>query len=250
MGIEKIIDRISKLLKLSTSSNSHEAANAAALAAEMMARHQLCEATIRASSDEAAEPQTPDDKPIFVSPKIDTWRGSLAVGIAAGYGCKVYWEQNMRGKKTINAVLHVIGLHDDISSMQYTYQYLERELIRLAHDAWEIQPNRPAGRAAGSWQDNFKLGAAKEIEKRMKEERRKVMDPSQFFDPLRTKALVLVQRDQDAIERMFSKLRIKRINQNFTMNETAFDQGREAGRKISLGGGKGLPSPNQQISAQ
>ena len=48
--MEKIIERIKKLLELSKSSNEHEAAIAASRAAELMMDHQISEAEIHSSS--------------------------------------------------------------------------------------------------------------------------------------------------------------------------------------------------------
>ncbi|KKN57368.1 hypothetical protein LCGC14_0562740, partial [marine sediment metagenome] len=43
MGREKLIDKVKKLLALSTSANEHEAANAAATAQRIMFEHKIAE---------------------------------------------------------------------------------------------------------------------------------------------------------------------------------------------------------------
>ena len=70
-----------------------------------------------------------------------------------------------------------------------------------------------------------------------------------------SQALVLWRKDQEEVTRFYKDIRrhlhLRSIGGGSgPSNGSAFDQGREAGRNVSLGGSKGgLPAPNKQIKA-
>src|SRR5262245_27043185 len=94
-AIEPIVARVQKLLRLSTSSNAHEAALAAAKARAIIDRHHLTHALLALEADQpvADEPIFDFQKrgaPLLVAKRLERWRTSLASTIAKWNACKIY----------------------------------------------------------------------------------------------------------------------------------------------------------------
>ncbi len=87
-----LLDRVRKLLALSTSPNLHEAASAAALAQTLIERHRLQDWL----DAEQAETRDPDplgdgrDEPLEASKRLRKWKVVLASALADANGCMAY----------------------------------------------------------------------------------------------------------------------------------------------------------------
>src|SRR4051812_14047841 len=84
-----IIDRIRKLLSLAQSKNEHEAAAAAAKAAELMRKHEIDQAVLAAT----APGETPPEEIVTDGigekrGKSVSWRVLIGQGVAAATGCR------------------------------------------------------------------------------------------------------------------------------------------------------------------
>lgn len=98
---KKIIDKIRKLLALSTSPNENEAALAAAKAKELLDQYELTEVDLVKQEIEEKKFDTG-------TIAVPQWRKSLASNVANSYGCgwyyssgcKLYHEPNINGKIT------------------------------------------------------------------------------------------------------------------------------------------------------
>lgn len=80
---ERIIDRVQKLLRLSTSNNPHESATAAAQAQRLITEHRLEEAEL---GDVNAEPDGLEMRELFDIPCVE-WTMTLATANAHVNGC-------------------------------------------------------------------------------------------------------------------------------------------------------------------
>lgn len=154
---EKHVERVRKLLELSKSGNEHEAAQAAARAAELMSEHAITEAMLEVTS--------PDDAHAHVAERIIegvlpdaperkvAWRDRIACAVARSLDCEVfYW----------NNALTAIGRDSAVSTWRYTCQYLFAEIARLADEAWLADGVDLAavGQRPRAWKGAFRLGAA------------------------------------------------------------------------------------------
>jgi len=74
---ERVLDRIKKLLALSTSSNAHEAGLAAAQAAELQLRHRIAAVELEDSDD---EPDAPEQIELDVDEYVEQRFGQLKGG--------------------------------------------------------------------------------------------------------------------------------------------------------------------------
>ena len=125
MSNEKLLDRIQKLLALSTSSNAHEAALAMEKAMAMMAEHNLTNGDLLLS--QVGE--------IFVRStqsvsKCKDWETQLAHAVANGFGCKLYWQPGYsHNKPDYWGRFYFVGPKVNLPLVEYTMTYLLRKLV-------------------------------------------------------------------------------------------------------------------------
>lgn len=242
--IEKVMDRIKKLLAMATSSNPHEAANAAAKAAALMAEYELEEADLRVESGEAnVDPVEAAMWDGFSSQRTSTWRGYLIVGILKAFGCHGYWNpvyDNVTRKRITS--FRVIGRKTNVQTSNYMYLYLEEELLSLCDKAWGDLPASQACMVHGKrWRNSFLVGAALEVQRRLFEQWRQTND---YYKQSNEKAMVLVRQDQSEVDAFYAKVKSElnlkaKSTSNTRVNHDAYSQGKEAGSRVSLGGSRG-----------
>lgn len=142
----KIIDRITKLLALSKSSNVHEAATAAARAAELMLQYKLDAADLEIAAGEREAPEAVTEETLEGDAgrrKATSWRGALAHVLGEAFNAKSYsvWGSNK---------IQIIGRPSDIQTVRYLFAYLGNEIERLCDRDWETLaadlPARPLRR--------------------------------------------------------------------------------------------------------
>lgn len=232
--MQKIIDKIAKLLALAESQNEHEAAVAAARAQALMEKHRIDVAML------AQEEETPFEdiaEELFEGgqKKVATWKKVLLNGICKANSCKCFAR---KGYRTTDR--YIVGTASNRATVAYFYKYLCGEIDRLT------AKHKGAGRR---WITSFRYGAAEMISKRMLE------SVQEFRTDLRKKnagnevGLVKVEK---AIARMDEEA--KRLNDWVRMNlnlrtrtvgynpsAAGYAAGAEAGRSIRLGtSGKSL----------
>jgi hypothetical protein len=150
----KIIERVRKLLELANNNaNVAEAANAASAAQTLMSRHAISEAML--TPEEAEPDEAIDQDTLYASSQSATWLGQLAVPLCEVNGCGVY-------KSGPN--LNIFGRPSDAAKVRYLFTFVKREIERLC--AQEAGLRGSPGR---TWHNSFKLGAAGEIGRRLRE---------------------------------------------------------------------------------
>ncbi|HUH05804.1 MAG TPA: DUF2786 domain-containing protein [Kofleriaceae bacterium] len=228
----KIVDRIRKLLALSQSSNQHEAAAAAARAAELMTAHHLHAAML--ADDETPAPI--DAHEIETTGQAVSWRGSLASGIAYSFGCRMFWKPGYRdGKRFVRSM--VVGRPADVDGVRYMYLYLRNEVDRLAREAWDALPgfDRQSS-SARSWKNAFRLGAAVTIARRLREARDQALQAARTAGDDRTsRALVRVERDTDAVEQFMAQLGTRKKAPPTVSAPSGLGAGMAAARDLDIG---------------
>jgi hypothetical protein len=243
-----VIERIKKLLKLSTSSNEHEAALAAQRASELMRAHNIAEAQLRVEEPEARGPE-PIVKDHTVNVKGNAkraakWKGHLVSAAARLYNCHV-WLSHGEHK--------LFGRESDVQAAHYTAQYLIAEVDRIAKAAWAASPEKALGAVSGrSWIPNFCLGAAVTVWHRCSEvgserlAKARAAAAAAAAGPVT--ALVVVAKDElevfDEYKSFSRRFRTVRSGGGRVTQAGAYDQGRAAGASVSLSNssGRGLGS--------
>lgn len=184
-GLDQIIERIQKLLALSTSSNPHEAALAAAKAQALLFRHNLSLATVQAGLAGSGASA-------YIVGRFDiggetTWRRMLLAAVARNNFCRAV---AYRGTPDVA----IVGEPHNVRAVQALYGFLVGEIRRLADREWSER--RRAGAAAGErrWKRAFHHGAVETIGARLGAQRA----ASARTD--RATAALVVQKDRELDE--------------------------------------------------
>jgi hypothetical protein len=262
MTIERITDRIQKLLKLSRSDNEHEAAQAAARAAQLMAEYEVTEAMFE-MADEGHKPEA------IIEGNLDdqqtrnriAWREVITTVVARSYDCHTYF-----GKR---ANLYALGRESSVSAWRYTCSYLFNEVNRLADEAWIANEADlvAVGIVPKSWKNSFRMGAAHVIRDRLNKTimERKETQAKHALEAAKalqlagdtssssnvgtsaalvksTQALAIVERGTTEVKAAFEKKTKGWKNTRSigsVSNHSGYQTGRKAGATIALGGSKG-----------
>ena len=119
--MQQIIERVRKLLALSTSSNPHEAALAAAKVQELLQQYNLELSQVETATKE--QPPAYEHQSVDVGSKR-VWKRLLMGAIAHAHFCEAV---TMSGTTR----LAVIGQKHNIEVAHYLYDYLSRQLVLL-----------------------------------------------------------------------------------------------------------------------
>ncbi len=245
--MEKIIDKIRKLLALAKSDNVNEAAAAAARAQAIIDNHKIDLALLQEEEQHEEQPEEPVrrclDFPLFaVARRIPAWKWDLAWSLCDANQCRPWSSTEYdEAEEKYARVCYVIGRTGDAQTVQYLHQYLAHEIDRLA------KTHSGKGR---TWLNNFRLGAVSEIERRLKLKKRydrKALTRSAAESGDST-ALVKMESALARIEaqdKMVDKWMEAQDDMKYSSNSSdvyhdpdGFEQGRTAGASVSLGAGK------------
>jgi hypothetical protein len=242
--MDRVLDRVRKLLALKTSSNPHEAAVAAEMAARLLAEHRLSEAQVMidigATDDAPTVRERLDD-----GPRSATWRVSLCSAVARDNCCRI-----LIGR----GYYIVVGTTDDINATKYLYEYLRREVERLSDEA-----ETPEGENGRAWKNSFKIGAAAEVSSRIykaKREREETLKAAAGFvelsggAPAQSTALAIVNKRDERAQAAVANVKGS-WSRGGASRRDAYSAGRAAGASVSLGGrGRGIASAPRQIGGR
>ena len=224
--MEKVIEKIQKLLALSASSNEHEAALAAAHAQRLLALHNLRMSDI----DTASPPDQADSIEVPAATTLPKWSGWLATSVASSCSCRVIHVKGARPH------LVFIGVGQDVEVASYTYQVLEKTIRRLAKAYLQGRDDLDNPTVRERARRSYYLGAARAVGQTLVRQAKAT--------PATTGALVVV-KDQ-LIERKISEMGPLRTPQNrqSSIESDAYNAGHTDGYDISMN--KGLKEKGRQ----
>lgn len=243
MSVSAIIDKIAKLLKLANNpgANPNEAANAAAMAQDLLMTHKLDMADIAAkSSDDKVNFEPIEDVDLFnQGGRGARWREWLASSVAGANGCRIY----LTPSRYHGNHIRIVGRRSDIQAVNYLFGYLNLEAERMCGVA--IKQQAPMDKGTGRiWANNFKLGFTEVVSKRLRETKQQMEVKAQTERPT---AMVLVKKDEAAVDAFYSKLKLKSGSaSSYVGNNAARDHGRNAGGSVTLGAGRGSIAGSKQ----
>ena len=129
--IDKVIERVKKLLALAGNNNSAaEAAVAAAMANKLLDEYRLSTADLESQDEAISEPIEDDVEPIYQSGKVTLWKCLLIRVLCAHYGCSSWNDCDRSGRKISR--YRLVGRRSDIGIVRYMYAYLLSECTRLS----------------------------------------------------------------------------------------------------------------------
>lgn len=202
------LEKIRRLLALATSSNEYEAAAAAAKAQELLFKHNLDMAQIKDEDDD-------NDVGMLLYPEVnqDAWRASLIDAVARATGCRVVRD---RGASASFTAYTLFGQPANIKVVIYLYEYLARELDRLA----------PKGIRIGQ---DWRLGAISAIGAKLQATLTEFAEASPD-----TRALVTTTNQLVANRMRQQYPNLVSSRGPSVRNGAAYEQGRQAGENIAL----------------
>lgn len=216
---DKVIDKIRKLMALSTSSNEHEAAAAAAKAQELLLKHNL-DVSVLSSKEE----QPTATKVDFTLGDTAAWLAQLVNGVAESHFCCIVLSYRWKGHTTKRErVFYMFGRPENVEVARYMSEYLHGTIMRLAR----------ATRGSNAYQNAFRHGCVQTVVQRLRAGMKKFEAESSD-----TRALVVVLNEaavalKDQTFPELSKGRRSRFGYD------GYEAGREAGKNIGLHAGLG-----------
>ena len=148
----KSIDKIKKCMRLSKSSNPHEAAAALRQAQKLMAEHAITEGDIAASEAEAAQAKSNS------SSKPTLWEVSLAKMIAGVFGCDIIFSEVINAQWTREGRYNFIGVGAQAQIASYAFTALRRQAAKARSDYTRAALKRCSYSAKLKRADQFSTG--------------------------------------------------------------------------------------------
>lgn len=179
--IDRIVERIKKLLALATSQNPHEAALAAMKAQELLFRHNLSVAMVEAALEGGANADYVNDR--FDSGGWMHWRRRLLAVVARNNFCRGVSYQGTRE-------VGIVGEPHNVMVVKHLYAFLVREVLRLAEVGLKAERTLDEEERR-AWKRSFYLGAVRTIAQRLIEQRERDIN----IDP--NAAALVVRKDQE-----------------------------------------------------
>lgn len=217
---EKILDRIRRLLALSTSSNEYEAALAASKAQDLLLKYNLEMSQIHQVVEDEVERWN------FQTPLIEGWLSTLMNAVARNNLCRVVQGKGYKtgefkiGHSTAGKEVrefYLFGKKPNLEVTEFMYSYLAAEIDRLT------PPKKGA-----KYTTSFRMGAVNIVGERMREE----LKTFQSTDETRALIVVSDKAVGEKVKEAFPRLRNSRSS---TVGDYgAYMDGKAAGKTISF----------------
>jgi len=218
MDKAKVIDKIQKLLALSTSSNPHESALAAEKAGELLAKYDLSMMDVGSKDDNKESPIEIVELDRLHSGKY-VWEGRLAVMLAKIWECNVVRIQTWGSESGYK--YQFFGMTHDLELLIHFFRFLR---MRIGKDSEVYQAKKE--------RYSFAIGMIITLSERLQAMmvyKKKAMDESNCTS-------LVVYKDQlvkQAVKDEHPKGLVKRST-NVKRSQQAFNQGVKNGNKVAL----------------
>lgn len=159
-GIEAVMDRVAKLLRLASSDNPHEATMAAARAHELMARYAIDQATLELEAPEEGREEIADfsssDPLDAAAHNFPRWKLTLLSVLCGAHQAVGTLTHTPAGKQ-----IGIVGRPSDVAKVRYMYAWLTNEIGELSAFA---------GKGRGrTWNNNFRVGFVEGLATQLRE---------------------------------------------------------------------------------
>ena len=237
---EKILDRVKKLLALSTSSNVHEAATAAAAAQKLMLEHKLTEADV-SDTQEGQMFELSMGAAGFAS----RWKFVLVTVVARAFFCEAVGLRVGQRRK-----VRIVGRKEDVGIAAQVFRYLHSEIDRLAKIEIESidWDNGVLSLGGGTFWGSTVWGIEHDPEQYLESFRRgavaavvaKFRTGEEAFVASDTRALTIAKSGRDQVHAYvgarFTDTRKPGLDDVVEVDDLAFVRGYEQAQAISLPG--------------
>lgn len=130
----QIVDKVKKLLALSSSSNINEATTSAAIAHKLIVQHRLSATDLTPARTAALAPLYDDPEPVYQSGHASPWKVRLLCLIAHHYGVAVWNDKQHKISKGGRGVsrFRLIGLEEDVAIVRQLFVWLAQRVKQFA----------------------------------------------------------------------------------------------------------------------
>lgn len=225
--MDNIVEKIKKLLALSTSSNEHEAALAAARAQELMTKYAIEEDALvdgakRKEPIETVGLNIRGEGFHLNRGKIPRWQALLAYVLAPNFFCRSFYAPGTD--------VYVAGRKTDREVLEATFWYLRGEIERLANEKWEALP-ADYHLHGKTWKASFYEGAVRVIAERLEQNQAELAKTHN-----EATSIVLVNRRKDVDDYIDQKHALRKSSAQRNIHADGYYAGREAGASLNLSG--------------
>jgi ElaB/YqjD/DUF883 family membrane-anchored ribosome-binding protein len=156
----KIIDKVEKLLSLSTSNSEAEAIAAFTKAQELMLHHNLSMKDLEKVKAQKQE-QKVEDQILYRAKKLVIWKTVLIYGVATSNHCL-----SMKVRLGQISGLAVVGRPINIAATKIQFEYLVATVERVSKT---IEGDACGGQSLRTYKSSFRLGMAARLQERILE---------------------------------------------------------------------------------
>lgn len=236
--MEKVINKVQKLLRLAEKAGTpEEAGSAFAMASALLAKHGL------GLDDLSVENQNQDEnfgnvesELIDRSGRVMQWKATLALIIAKEHACQAWFI-----KKTGVVVL---GHQKNRSAVAYLYQSVIRQIDALTKEK--------AYGKGGRFVNSYRHGCVSAVASKIQNSTEGMIRQEYSQNQGNSMALVRLDHALETRKRLEREVATKmpRLGKGYsskTVDASGFEAGRRDGQGIAVGGGKGLTSGLKKI---
>jgi len=221
--VSDVLDRVAKLLELADRAGTeHEAANAAARAAELMAKHQITILDVQSrgvESEPGVEEGRLDSDDESAGPsRVENWHRRLLSAVCAAFGGRPW----MCGRSRMQE-MRMVGPPGSVATARYMYLWLERQIRHMAREAARRHGETNA------WRRSYALGVVTRVHVRLQEGRRAGQVGAW------SQAMFLVDRQQAAIHDRMSTMGLRQARAGVRRRPDATSWGFHDGADVELG---------------
>jgi len=250
-NLDKVIDRIRKLLALASSANENEAQAAAAAAAKLQEEYQIEAAQIELETGEGIDDDIVADAWEAEGANRSRWEDAILLGLCKLHNVKVFVtkKRTLAGKKV--AVSNLFGRTSSIQTVKYTLAFLTNIGERLSREGYAAYLRNAStlgyienGKA---WGNSFRVGFGHRVHQRLCELENANRKYREQGINNGNQALVIVAKNDLAVRDAYAaylrdgkiKLRTSSATGRVS-NGNGYAAGQAAGSGVNLsGGGRG-----------
>lgn len=225
MTKDEVLSKVKKLFELSKSPNENEAALAASKARELLSRYNLCMADLPPDDMNGALDVT--EACVETGKLLRNWIKGLMIHVATGFDCS----HIIRRRTGSNPILSFIGTQADAQTAACTFQFLCRELNRMADSAVPRLSREARGWSSGALRFAYLEGGVKRIGERFREQTREIREVERET----CKDLVLAKEKmiRNYMNATFSNIR-REYGRARTVSSVAFEKGYSDANRVEL----------------
>lgn len=230
--LEKVKDKIEKLLRLANNNpNVEEAAAAAKQAQRLMTKYSIEQATVRLDEEDGDSAdrsfEVVGKVTVASGKRLSSWRTVLATVIARHNRCRV-----LIVKCGGFSEMQFVGMHSDTTLCVSLYVILMPMVDRMAkHYVKERRAGRGKAKTIGN---SYRFGVVHAINEKMGEGAKEGQESAVRANPKATQALAKLEDVQAKIDEYLGVVTTTKVRST-SMDASAWHRGHADGRNIDLG---------------